>query len=109
MSRFVPLPLAFLSAISFFGASVYDDPAVYARSSPINFIKSAKTPTLIVVGERDGGCPPPQSMEFWHALQELKVDTQLVIYPGEGHSFVDPEHRRDLMRRVAMWFDRYLR
>ncbi len=30
--------------IPFFGASVYDDPAVYWRSSPITFIKNAKTP-----------------------------------------------------------------
>src|SRR5262249_52589884 len=39
--------------IPYFGASVYDDPAAYARSSPINFVKQAKTPTLILQGERD--------------------------------------------------------
>ena len=33
--------------VPFFGASVYDDPAVYRAASPIEFIKSAKTPTLI--------------------------------------------------------------
>ena len=33
--------------IPYFGASVYDDPAVYAKSSPINFIKQAHTPTLV--------------------------------------------------------------
>jgi dipeptidyl aminopeptidase/acylaminoacyl peptidase len=27
-----------------------------------------------------------------------------VIYPGEGHSFRDPEHRRDLLQRVVKWF-----
>ena len=43
--------------IPYFGASVYDDPAVYAKSSPITFIKQVKTPTLVVVGERDGECP----------------------------------------------------
>jgi len=55
--------------IPYFGASVYDDPAVYAKSSPMNFIKNVKTPTLIVVGERDGEVPAPQSREFWHALK----------------------------------------
>ena len=44
-------------------------PAVYAKSSPIDFIKKVKTPTLVVVGDRDGECPAPQSFEFWHALQ----------------------------------------
>jgi len=48
------------------GASVYDAPDVYAKSSPINFIKRVKTPTL-VVGEQHAECPAPQSFEFWHA------------------------------------------
>ena len=39
--------------IPFFGASVYDDPAVYAKSSAIGFIKNAKTPMLIFWGLRD--------------------------------------------------------
>jgi dipeptidyl aminopeptidase/acylaminoacyl peptidase len=90
--------------LPFFGASVYDDPAVYARSSPINFIKSVKTPTLLLVGDRDGECPAPQSFEFWHALRAEGVKTQLVVYPGEGHHFVAPEHQRDLLRRTIGWF-----
>ena len=90
--------------IPYFGASVYDDPAVYAKSSPINFIKNVVTPTLVVVGERDGECPPPQSYEFWHALKTLGVKTEFVLYPGEGHAFHDPEHSRDLFARVVKWF-----
>jgi dipeptidyl aminopeptidase/acylaminoacyl peptidase len=95
--------------IPYFGASVYDDPAVYARSAPITFIKNARTPTLVLVGERDGECPAPQSREFWHALKTLGVDTELVIYPGEGHDFLQPDHRRDVMERTINWFDHYLK
>ena len=95
--------------IPYFGASVYDDPASYARASPINFIKQARTPTLVVVGERDGECPAPQSFEFWHALKTLGVHTSLVVYPGEGHSFRNPDHRRDVTRRAFAWFEQYLR
>ena len=94
--------------IPYFGASVYDDPAVYAKSSAINFIKQAKTPTLVVVGDRDGECPAPQSFEFWHALRDEHVPTQLVVYPNEGHGFVDPAHRRDVMERAVEWFARYM-
>ena len=90
--------------IPYFGASVYDDPAVYAKSSPINFIKNVTTPTLVAVGERDGECPPPQSYEFWHALKTLGVKTEFVLYPGEGHAFHDPEHSRDLFARIVKWF-----
>jgi dipeptidyl aminopeptidase/acylaminoacyl peptidase len=95
--------------IPYFGASVYDDPAVYARSAPITFIKNAKTPTLVLVGDRDGECPAPQSREFWHALKTLGVETELVVYPGEGHIFLQPDHRRDAMDRVIAWFDHYLK
>jgi dipeptidyl aminopeptidase/acylaminoacyl peptidase len=94
--------------IPYFGASVYDDPAAYAKSSAINFIKQAHTPTLVVVGDRDGECPAPQSYEFWHALRDQHVSTQLVVYPNEGHGFVDPAHRRDVMERAVEWFARYM-
>jgi dipeptidyl aminopeptidase/acylaminoacyl peptidase len=94
--------------IPYFGASVYDDPAVYAKSSAIGFIKQAKTPTLVVVGDRDGECPAPQSFEFWHALRDHHVPTELVVYPNEGHAFADPAHRRDVMDRAVEWFSRYM-
>jgi dipeptidyl aminopeptidase/acylaminoacyl peptidase len=94
--------------IPYFGASVYDDPAVYAKSSPMTFIKNVKTPTLVVVGERDGECPAPQSFEFWRALKTHGVQTQLVVYPDEGHRFVKPEHKRDVAKRVVAWFEEHL-
>jgi dipeptidyl aminopeptidase/acylaminoacyl peptidase len=94
--------------IPYFGASVYDDPAVYARSSPINFIKNVRTPTLILVGDGDVECPVPQSYEFWHALKTLGVPNQFVVYPGEGHLIMQPKHRRDIARRTAAWFRKYL-
>jgi dipeptidyl aminopeptidase/acylaminoacyl peptidase len=94
--------------IPYFGASVYDDPAVYAKSSAIDFIKQARTPTLVVVGDRDGECPAPQSFEFWHALRDQHVPSQLVVYPNEGHGFVDPAHNRDVLQRAAEWFARYM-
>jgi len=95
--------------IPFFGKSVYDDPEVYAKSSPITFIKNVKTPTLVIVGDSDGECPTPQSYEFWHALKTLGVPTQLVVYDHEGHMFVKPEHQRDRIRRTVAWFDAHLR
>jgi len=95
--------------IPFFGASVYDDPAVYAKSSAINFIRNVKTPTLILVGERDAECPSPQSFEFWHALRTLGVETELVVYAGEGHMFVQPKNRLDMMDRTLAWFDKHLK
>jgi dipeptidyl aminopeptidase/acylaminoacyl peptidase len=90
--------------IPYFGASVYDDPQLYARSSAINFIKNVTTPTLSLVGDRDGECPAPQSFEFWHALRDLHIPTELVVYPNEGHGISDPAHSRDVLERAVDWF-----
>lgn len=94
--------------IPYFGASVYDDAAVYAKSSAINFIHNTKTPTLIVVGDRDGECPAPQSFEMWHALQTMHVPVQLVVYPNEGHGFSNPSDRKDVLERALAWFQNYM-
>ena len=94
--------------LPFFGASVYDKPEAYSRSSPITFIKRVKTPTLVLHGDRDSEVPTPQGYEFWHALKALNVPTELVIYPEEGHAIAKPAHQRDIEERLLGWFDRYL-
>jgi dienelactone hydrolase len=94
--------------LPYFGASVYEDPAVYARSSPINFIRNVRTPTFEYVGERDIECPAPQTQEFWHALKTLGVPTSIMIYPGEGHGLREPADVADASARTLAWFDRYL-
>jgi dipeptidyl aminopeptidase/acylaminoacyl peptidase len=94
--------------IPYFGASVYDDPAIYARSSALTYIKQVRTPTLSVVGEADIECPAPQTEEFWHALNALGLPTEAVIYPGEGHHMRLPAHVEDYQLRTVAWFDKYL-
>ena len=95
--------------LPYFGASVYDDPQVYAKSSAIDFIKNTKTPTLVVVGDRDGECPAPQSYEFWHALRDLGTKTEMVIYPNEGHRFQKTADQKDVLLRMIAWFNENLK
>ncbi len=94
--------------IPYFGASVYDDPAVYARSAPINFIRNVHTPTFEYVGQDDIECPAPQTEEFWHALEDLGVPTAIMIYPGEGHGLRKPADVADALARTLAWFGEYL-
>jgi len=37
------------------------------------------------------------------------VKTELVVYEHEGHAFASPDHQRDVIERVAAWFDEYLK
>ncbi len=94
--------------IPFFGASVYQDPAVYAKSSPITFIQQSKTPVLILQGERDEEVPAPQAFEFWHAMETLGVPTKLIVYADEGHSPRQIANQIDIMTQTVAWFDRFL-
>jgi dipeptidyl aminopeptidase/acylaminoacyl peptidase len=94
--------------IPFFGASAYDDPKIYDKLSPIRYIKDAKTPTFIYVGERDVECPPAQSLEYWHGLKAMGVPTELVIYQDEGHGIRQPDHIKDRETRIIGWFDKWL-
>ena len=95
--------------IPYFGASAYDDPAIYDRLSPIRSIKAAHTPIFLYVGEHDVECPTEQTREFWHGLREYNVPTSLVIYADEGHRLVKPENVADLNHRLVEWFDRHLK
>lgn len=94
--------------IPFYGKSAYDEPEPYVKTSPITFIKKARTPTFIYVGERDIEVPPGQSVEYWHALKELGVPVSLVIYPDEGHGIRAPANQADVRRRGLEWFATYL-
>ena len=93
--------------LSLFGGTPYDDPAIYTRLSATTFIKQAKTPTLVVVGERDQGSTPEQSLEFWRGLRTVSTPTQLVVYPGEGHN-LNKKDSNDTLRRSAEWFAKYM-
>lgn len=94
--------------VPFFGATVYDDPWIYARSSPITFVQRHRTPTLILHGERDSEVPAPQGYELWRALRTLGVPSELVVYSDEGHALRRPEHQLDLQRRSVDWLRRWL-
>ena len=93
--------------IPFFGTSIYDDPAIYNKSDPMHFVRAVKTPTLILVGDRDGEVPMEQSVEWWHALKTLNVPTELVVYPNEGHMFIRPADARDYSLRSLEWFEKW--
>ncbi|WP_375395778.1 prolyl oligopeptidase family serine peptidase [uncultured Sphingomonas sp.] len=94
--------------IPYFGASMYQDPAIYRKLSPLTYVTKAKTPTLIYVGERDIEVPPTQSIEWWRGLQAAGVPTTLVIYPDEGHGIRSPANAADVGKRTMAWFAKYL-
>ncbi len=93
---------------SYFNVSPYDDPEPYRKVSAMTYIRNVTTPVLLLVGERDGECPPPQSFQYWHALKERNVPTQLVVYADEGHSFYKWDDMIDVCARTLAWFEKWM-
>jgi tetratricopeptide (TPR) repeat protein len=54
--------------------------------------------------------PLLNSEQLYQALRRLgKVDTELVIYPGETHEIEQPSHQKDRLERYLAWYGRYLK
>jgi dipeptidyl aminopeptidase/acylaminoacyl peptidase len=92
---------------TYFGGTPFEAPEVYREQSPLTHAAHAKTPTLIVQGERDLRVPPAQSHEIYRALQAHGVPAELVLYPREGHGISEYRHQLDHMRRILDWYGRW--
>lgn len=89
-------------------ATPWDDPAIYAKTSPITNIKKARTPTLIQHGENDRRVPIPNGYELYQGLKDVGVETRMVVYKGFGHSINKPKQQRHVMEDNLQWFSRWI-
>ncbi len=85
-----------------------DDLKYFVRWSPLTHLKHASTPTLILHGEEDRRVPVGQAWETYRMLQDVGVETELVLYPGAGHSISNPKQFADLARRWLAWYLEHL-
>ena len=91
------------------GTEPWDVLDVWERFSPINYVRSVETPTLILHGELDLSCPVEGAYAFYRALKELGVETELVVYPRAGHGINERTHKLDQKSRSTKWLlDRLL-
>jgi dipeptidyl aminopeptidase/acylaminoacyl peptidase len=89
-------------------ATPWDDPEIYRKTSPMSYINSAKTPTLIQHGDNDRRVPPPNAFELYKGLQDRGVPSRLVIYKGFGHGINKPKEHLHLMQQNYDWFSKYI-
>ena len=77
-------------------------------SHPFLNANNIKTPTLFLVGEKDYNVPLIGSEQMYQALRHLEIPTQLIIYPGQHHSFNIPSYNKDVLDRYLSWYKKYL-
>lgn len=94
--------------INYLGDDPADDPAIYAKTSPMTYIKKAGTPTLIQHGEFDRRVPIPNAYELRQGLEDRGVPVEMVVYKGYGHGITKPKSMRAVMEHNLAWFGHYI-
>jgi dipeptidyl aminopeptidase/acylaminoacyl peptidase len=89
-------------------ATPWDDPQIYAKTSPITTIKQARTPTLIQHGSADRRVPVPDAFELYRGLLDQHVDSRLILYTGFGHGIDKPKSALALLQANLDWFSHYI-
>ncbi len=87
----------------------WENSEAWEKISPFNNVGNIKTPTLWIGGEKDWNVPIMNSEQMYQATKRLGIDTQLVVYPGEGHGIRKPSFQKDRYERYITWYAKYLK
>jgi dipeptidyl aminopeptidase/acylaminoacyl peptidase len=91
-----------------FGGAPWDNPDVYMKWSPSQYVKDFRTPTLVTHGEQDFRVPYGQGMQLFTALQLQKVPSKLVIFPDEGHWILKPQNSLLWYQTALEWIGEWV-
>ncbi len=94
--------------IQYLGADPAVDPHVYLKTSPMTYIKQARTPTLIQHGELDKRVPIANGYELRQGLEDRGVPVEMIVYKGYGHGITKPKSMKAVMEHNLAWFNHYL-
>jgi dipeptidyl aminopeptidase/acylaminoacyl peptidase len=90
----------------------FEDLQKFWDHSPIKYIGSARTPTLVIHNEFDLRCPIEQGEQVFVALKSLGVDSEMVRFPDEFHGLSRTgrtDRRITRIRHIQRWFDKYMK
>ena len=97
---------------TWFRKAPFEDPADFARRSPITHVAKIQTPLMFILGDEDWRTPPSAGgEELFRALKDLKRQTVMVRFPGENHELSRsgrPWHRVERLQHIVGWFDKFL-
>ncbi|WNB86877.1 alpha/beta fold hydrolase [Cellulomonas sp. ATA003] len=84
-----------------------DAAGALAAQSPMAHVGDVRTPTLVIHSENDWRCPVEQGQRWFVELKRRGVDTELLLFPGEGHELTRsgrPRHRVARFDHVLQWW-----
>ncbi|GAB4188763.1 MAG: S9 family peptidase [Calditrichia bacterium] len=92
-----------------FGGTPYENPELFEKYSPSNYVTAFNTPCLVITGEYDFRVPYTQSLQLFTALQKMKVPSRLIVFPDEDHFVQKPQNAKFWWKNIYDWFEKYLK
>ena len=90
-----------------FGGPPWHTPDVHERWNPVNHVTKWRTPTLVVISDKDYRVPYSQGLGAFTALQRRGVPSRLLRYPDENHWVLKPNNSIQWYDEVFGWMRRW--
>ena len=87
--------------------SAYAD-GKFQKFSPLRYVENINCPVLIMHGKEDPSVPVSQSMEFYRALKQNGKDVRFLIFPREGHGFMEKNHILQSLRETQTFLNQIM-
>jgi len=85
------------------GSTLSSNPQAFAAVSPISRVNESSKPTLIFHGKKDTVVPVQQSIDLKAKLDEMHVNSKLVIYEDAGHEVVNDNNFASFIEELEDW------
>jgi len=94
--------------VDLLGGPPHEQQKLAIQASPITYVAKTNAPFLILHGDADNLVHVDQSIRLYDALQKAKVESELIVTPGAGHSLYVFQSK-DLMKKVSDFFEKHLK
>jgi dipeptidyl aminopeptidase/acylaminoacyl peptidase len=78
------------------------------ESSPMAYVKTWRSPVLLIQGDDDRNVPFSQTVQLTEDLRDQGVEVEQLVFPDEVHDFLTHAHWLQAYHAAAEFFDRRL-
>jgi dipeptidyl aminopeptidase/acylaminoacyl peptidase len=90
-----------------FKGTPYENPTLYKKYSPSEYVGNWKTPTLVIHGGKDYRVSDNQAFATFTALQRRGIESKLLYFPDEGHWISKPANYLKWINTILQWIDHF--
>jgi dipeptidyl aminopeptidase/acylaminoacyl peptidase len=89
----------------YFPSPLWEDRTLYDAASPLTHIARLEAKTLVLHGAMDPVVDVSQSRLLYRVLKARGVQTDLMVYPNEGHVPKATNAVADMLQRILSWLE----